>query len=93
MTPPQILVLGRDTCEDTTMSREHLRSRGLYVTYLKVDEDEAADAWIRSLNDGNWLTPTILLGDPSAPTRILREPSNEELDAAIEAVAADERSG
>ena len=80
---PQILILGRDTCEDTTMSREHLRSRGLYVTYLKVDEDPSADAWIRTLNDGNWITPTILIGDPSNPTIILREPSTDDLDAAL----------
>ena len=65
------------------MSREHLRSRGLYVTYLKVDEDPSADAWIRTLNDGNWITPTILIGDPSNPTIILREPSNDDLDAAL----------
>jgi hypothetical protein len=82
-TQPQILILGRDTCEDTTMSRDHLRSRGLYVTYLKVDEDPSADAWIRTLNDGNWITPTILIGDPSNPTIILREPSNDDLDAAL----------
>ena len=65
------------------MSREHLRSRGLYVTYLKVDEDPSADAWIRTLNDGNWITPTILIGDPSNPTIILREPSTDDLDAAL----------
>ena len=85
MSQPEILILGRDSCDDTTMSRAHLRSRGLYVTYLRVDEDPSADAWIRQLNDGNWVTPTILLGDPSAPATILREPSNDELDAALEA--------
>jgi glutaredoxin len=80
---PPILVLGRDTCEDTTAARAHLTSRGVPFTYHKVDEDPAADAHIRRLNDGHWVTPTILFGNPEAPYRILREPSNEELDDAL----------
>lgn len=85
---PPILVLGRDTCEDTTMSREHLAARGIPFDYRKVDEDPGADAWIRRLNDGNWVTPTILIGDPDAPSATLREPSNEALDEAIERAPA-----
>ena len=50
--------------------------RGVPFTYLKVDEDAAADAWIRRLNDGGWRTPTILIGDPDRPDMILREPSD-----------------
>jgi glutaredoxin len=80
---PAILVLGRDTCEDTTRSRAHLASRGIAFTYLHVDRDPDADEWIRRLNDGVWVTPTILLGDPDRPTLTLREPTNDELDAAL----------
>jgi glutaredoxin len=80
---PPILVLGRDTCEDTTRSRAHLTSRDVPFDYHRVDEDPAADAHIRSLNAGEWRTPTILYGDPAAPFRILREPSNDELDDAL----------
>ena len=82
-TYPEITVLGRDSCEDTTMSRHHLGARGVPFTYLHVDLDPEADNWIRRLNDGEWKTPTILIGDPQAPTTILREPSNDQLDAAI----------
>ena len=32
-----------------------------------------------------WITPTILMGDPKNPERILREPTDEELQAAIRA--------
>ena len=85
MAYPPILVLGRDTCEDTTASREHLTARGVPFTYRKVDEDPEADARIRFLNDGMQVTPTILFGDPDAPSLILREPSNEELDDALDA--------
>jgi glutaredoxin len=86
MTPtdtPAILVLGRDTCEDTVRSIALLDARQLAYTYLHVDEDPAADAWIRRLNDGSWWTPTILVGDPEQPTTILREPSDEALLAAL----------
>jgi glutaredoxin len=81
-TPP-ILMLGRDTCDDTTRSRALLARRRIPFTYLHVDEDAAADAWIRRLNDGRWRTPTILIGDPDQPETILREPSDEELLAAL----------
>jgi glutaredoxin len=80
---PGILILGRDTCEDTTRSRDHLVARGIPFTYLHVDEDPVADAWIRRLNDGSWVTPTILIGDPTQPVATLREPTDDELDAAI----------
>lgn len=80
---PSVLVLGRDTCEDTTRSRALLERLGVPFTYRRVDEDPDADAWIRRLNGGTWVTPTILLGDPDRPDAILREPSDEELEAAL----------
>lgn len=83
-TIPSILVLGRDTCEDTVRSLVLLRERGVPFTYLHVDVDPMADSWIRRLNGGEWLTPTILIGDdPERPDAILREPSDEELAAAL----------
>jgi glutaredoxin len=81
---PPILVLGRDTCEDTVRSRDLLVRRGVPFTYLKVDQDPAADAWIRRLNDGGWRTPTILIGDPERPEIILREPSDQDLLDALD---------
>lgn len=84
-TPPRptILILGRDTCEDTIASRAHLDAQAIPYTYRNVEFDPDADALIRSYNDGGWVTPTILIGDPDAPSRVLREPGNDELDAAI----------
>jgi glutaredoxin len=80
---PRILILGRDTCEDTTRSRAYLDGRGIRYDYRRVDREPEADEWIRRLNDDVWVTPTILLGDPRAPDRILREPSDDELDAEL----------
>ena len=80
---PAITVLGRDTCEDTTRSRRYLDGQGIAYDYRRVDREPDADVWIRSLNDDTWVTPTILLGDPKQPARVLREPSDEELAEAI----------
>jgi glutaredoxin len=80
---PSIVILGRDTCEDTVRSLALLERRRVPFDYRKVDEDADADAWIRRLNNGGWLTPTILIGDPGRPDVVLREPSDEELLAAL----------
>jgi glutaredoxin len=80
---PAILILGRDTCEDTTRSRRYLDERGIPYGYRRVDREPQADEWIRSLNDDMWITPTILIGNPHAPSQILREPSDDELAEAI----------
>ncbi len=79
----RILILGRDTCEDTTRSRAFLHERGIPYVYRRVDREPVADEWIRRLNGVVWVTPRILIGDPQAPDQILREPSDEELDAAL----------
>jgi hypothetical protein len=84
---PEILILGRDTCEDTIRSRGHLRALGIPYVYRNIELDPAADAWNRSFNDGERVTPVILIGDPSAPTAVLVEPSDESLRAAIGARA------
>jgi len=82
-TPRRIVVLGRDTCEDTTRSRHFLDEHRIAYDYFRVDREPTADEWIRSLNDDMWVTPTILIGDPRNPEMILREPSDEELEAAL----------
>lgn len=80
---PAITVLGRDTCEDTVQSRAHLDALAIPYVYRNVEFEPEADILIRSFNDGKWVTPTIVFGDLSAPLLVIREPSDEELDAAI----------
>jgi hypothetical protein len=79
----EILILGRDTCEDTIRSRGHLHLLGIPYVYRNVELDPVADAWNRSFNGGERVTPVILVGDPDNPTAILIEPSDAELEAAI----------
>lgn len=82
-TYPDILILGRDTCEDTISSRAHLDKLGIPYVYRNVESDAEADAWNRSYNDGNRVTPVILLGDPQHPTAVLIEPSDDVLERAV----------
>ena len=80
---PPIVVLGRDTCEDTTRSRDFLNRAGIPHVYRNIDLDPEADAWNRSFNGGEVVTPVILVGDSEAPSHVLVEPSDEDLGAAI----------
>jgi glutaredoxin len=80
---PQILVLGRDTCEDTSHSRIFLTRQRVPFHYLSWEHDPETEAAIRSHNDGNVVTPTIVIGDPDNPSAVLVEPTDEELDRAI----------
>ena len=81
---PEILILGRDTCEDTIRSRGHLHLLGIPYVYRNVELDPAADTWNRSYNGGERRTPVILVGDPDRPV----EPSDADLEAAIGQVEA-----
>lgn len=83
MTTPAIVVLGRDTCEDTIRSRAWMDGNGIGYEYRNVELDAEANALNRSFNGGNLVTPTILLGDPGRPAAVLSEPSDEALAAAI----------
>lgn len=49
------------------------------ITWVNVYEDPQADAKVRSVNDGNQLTPTALVGG-----RVLRNPSAEQLRAVLD---------
>ncbi|HLX35465.1 MAG TPA: hypothetical protein VKR30_09535 [Candidatus Limnocylindrales bacterium] len=80
---PQILVLGRDSCEDTLASRRFLTKERIPFQYLSWEHDPDTEEAIRGFNDGVVVTPTILIGDPDNPSRVLVEPTDEELDRAI----------
>ena len=82
---PPVLILGRDTCEDTIRSRGYLHLQGIPYVYRNVELDADADAWNRSYNGGERVTPVILVGDPADPASVLVEPSDEALEAAIRA--------
>ena len=71
----KVTVYGADWCEDTQRTREHLNKREVPYEYINVDQDKAAEAWIKEQNGGKRNTPTVDFGG-----KILIEPSNEQLD-------------
>lgn len=75
----RIKVVGALWCEDTLRTLEHLREINAPFEFFNVDEDPDARQWCIEQNDGKQRTPTLDLGGT-----ILVEPSNEELDGAIE---------
>ena len=77
----EILIYGRDTCEDTTHTREYLTAAGVPFTYLRIDEDEDARMLVHGA--GYFATPVVVL--PSGT--VYMEPSDEELEAIVAAVA------
>lgn len=81
LTPVATLVLyGRPTCEDTAITRDRLRVVGAPFREIDVDQDPAAAAFVESVNRGNRVTPTLVLG--STP-EVLAEPGVAALDEAL----------
>jgi len=75
-----IKVYGADWCDDTQRTRQHLDSLGVPYDYINVEQDEAAQFWVKRQNDGKQKTPTLDMNG-----KILIEPTNPELDEALRA--------
>lgn len=73
-----IKVYGADWCPMTHRSIQHLKHRGMPFQYIDVEQDPAASEWVKNQNGGREKKPTIDIDG-----RVLSEPTNEELDAAL----------
>ena len=78
----RIKVYGADWCPLTAEAREHLDELGVEYEYINIEEDPAAAKWVKQQNGGKEKKPTIDIDG-----LILSEPSNRELDAALERAA------
>ena len=74
----KVKVYGADWCEDTQRTREHLEKLSIPYDYIDVDDDKAAEAWIKQQNRGKRNTPTVDFGG-----KILIEPSNEQVNEVL----------
>ena len=77
----KIIFYGADWCSDCHRSKYFLDQRGVEYDYINIDSDPSAAAEVERINNGLQSIPTIVFPDGE----ILVEPSNEELQKALEA--------
>jgi glutaredoxin-like protein len=71
----EIKLYGAEWCPDCHRSRNYLDSQSVDYTYVDVDGDDDAQAYVKQVNDNRLIIPTIIFPDGS----VLVEPSNAEL--------------
>ena len=69
-----VVVYGTRTCEDTQRTREFLHKHAVAYDYVEVEDGSDAEAEVKAWNNGNRVTPTVLIGE-----RAVAEPSEDEL--------------
>jgi glutaredoxin-like protein len=75
MNQPTLIVYGADWCGDCRRSKRFLTEQNIPFTWIDVDQNQEAAAFVREKNDGKRIIPTIVFEDGS----FLAEPSDEEL--------------
>ncbi len=71
----KLVVYGATWCPDARRSRKFLDDKGIAYQWIDIDADPAAKDYVKKVNNGSVIIPTILFEDGST----LVEPSNEEL--------------
>lgn len=61
--PDGITVYGTDWCPDCHQSRRYLEARHVEYTYISIDEDPSAAAFVAKVNAGRLSIPTIVFPD------------------------------
>jgi mycoredoxin len=79
---PQIVVFSTTWCGDCRRSKRWLNDNGILVTEIDIDQDAVAARYVRSVNNGRAVIPTIVFPDGS----ILVEPTNAALALQVEKV-------
>ena len=74
-----IIMYGTSWCGDCHRSRRLLDRHEIPYTWIDIDRDPEAKAYVREVNDGRQIVPTILFPDGD----ILVEPSDRELAAKV----------
>jgi mycoredoxin len=72
MPSTELVVYGTDWCGDCRRTRRYLERRNIPFTWINIDQDKNAEAFVVKTNRGLRSVPTLLFPDGS----ILVEPSN-----------------
>jgi glutaredoxin-like protein len=71
----KLVVYGATWCPDARRSRKFLDDKGIAYEWIDIDQDPAGKDYVKKVNNGKVIIPTILFEDGST----IVEPSNEEL--------------
>lgn len=71
----EIIVYATDWCPDCRRARRFLERNKVAYTWIDIDHDRLADAFVRSLNQGKRIVPTIFFPDGS----VFVEPTDQAL--------------
>jgi glutaredoxin-like protein len=75
MTQQTIIVYGADWCGDCRRSKRFLDAQNIPYTWIDIDQNKEAGAFVQEKNNGIRIIPTIIFEDGS----FLAEPTDEEL--------------
>jgi mycoredoxin len=79
MEQPRVKIYTTKWCGDCFRSKRFLERHGIGYDQTDITEDAEAMRWVQQINGGYKSVPTIVL--PSS--RVLVEPSNRDLEAAL----------
>ncbi len=74
-----IVMYGATWCGDCRRSKRYFEANNVAFTWIDIDQDPSAAAFVRQANDGKQIVPTIVFPDGS----MLAEPSNAQLAAKL----------
>jgi mycoredoxin len=84
MAEAKIIVYGTEWCGDCRRVQTYFKQNNIDITWINIDRDPQADAFVRSVNRGNRSVPTIIFPDGSR----LVEPSTQALAAKLATLSA-----
>ncbi|CAG1014939.1 Putative glutaredoxin.1 [Anaerolineales bacterium] len=78
--PSKIVMYSVDWCADCRRAKSFFQLNNIPVLEVNVDKDEQAASFVRKVNSGNRVVPTIIFPDGD----ILTEPSEAQLAEKLE---------
>ena len=78
-----LIIYSRPDCDDSDHARQYLNDRNVSFSEVNIDVDKDAETFVIFINQGNRVTPTLVLNDGRMKT-IAAEPTDFELDTLIQ---------